>query len=336
LLWSGLENIYSAFYIHTATGQDLDNLAKNIGISRIESSKAIGEVKFEGEPERTIEEGFRVETPQEIQFETTERVQLDENGKATVEIIAVEAGSETEVEAEAITEIVNPLSGLDSVINPEPTEGGRDRESDAELRDRYLESLDRAGGSTISSIRAAVIDNTESIACLVLENTTTEEDGEGLPPKSFEVISLGGTDENIAEEIYSYKPAGIEPYGEEKYIVTDELGYDHTIKFSRPDQIEIYVDIKVSAESDVTNDVKNEILKYIGGDLEGEELGLSIDENVILKRIESLVMENIADTTDIISTEIGSAPDDLQVDNIDIGAREVAITAEENIEVEVQ
>ena len=337
LLWQGLEKVYNAYYIDTAEGQDLDNLAKNIGITRIESAKARGEVLFKGDPDRTISEGFLVETPQEIQFETTETAQLDNNGEATVEVLAVEPGSETNVDADKITEIVNPLTGVDSVTNPDPTTGGRDRETDAEFRERYLDSLDRAGGSTVASIRAAIIQDTEAIAALVLENTSMEEDEDGLPPKSFEAIVLGGTDEEISKAIYDYKPGGIEPSGEENHDIEDELGYKHTIGFTRAEQVDIYVDITVVADSDVTEEIKEEIIRYIGGEDEEEEyIGLSMDKNVILSRINSRVMENIEDTTDIISTEIGTTPDDLQTDNIDIGVREVAITVEDNIEVEVQ
>jgi len=337
LLWSGLENIYSAFYIHTATGQDLDNLAKNIGISRIEAAKARGEVVFEGDQGRTIEEGFLIETPQEIQFETTETVQLDENGKATVEVLAVEPGSETNVEANKINEIVNPLSGLDSVANPNPTSGGGDRETDIEFRERYLDSLDRAGGSTVASIRAAIIQDTEAIAALVLENYTDETDENGLPPKSFEAVVLGGTDEEISKAIYDYKPGGIEPSGEESYDVEDELGYQHTMGFTRAEQVDIYVDITVAADSDVTEEVKEEIIRYIGGEYEEEGyIGLSMDEDVILSRVNSRVMEGIEDTTDIISTQIGTDPQELGEENIEIGPREVAITTPDNIEVDVE
>ena len=337
MIWHALAKLYNAYNIDTATGQDLDNLAKNIGITRIESAKARGEVLFKGDPDRTISEGFLVETPQEIQFETTETAQLDNNGEATVEVLAVEPGSETNVDADKITEIVNPLTGVDSVTNPDPTTGGRDRETDVEFRERYLDSLDRAGGSTVASIRAAIIQDTEAIAALVLENTSMEEDEDGLPPKSFEAIVLGGTDEEISKAIYDYKPGGIEPSGEENHDIEDELGYKHTIGFTRAEQVDIYVDITVVADSDVTEEIKEEIIRYIGGEYEEEEyIGLSMDKNVILSRINSRVMENIEDTTDIISTEIGTTPDDLQTDNIEIGVREVAITVEDNIEVEVQ
>lgn len=337
LVWQALESLYNAFHVHTSIGQDLDNLAKNIGISRIESARARGEVLFEGDPERTISEGFLVETPQGVQFETTETAQIDSEGEATVEVLAVEPGSKTNVEANRITEIVNPLTGLDSVTNPEPTSGGRDRETNVEFRERYFDSLDRAGGSTVASIRAAIIQDTEAIAALVLENYTNEVDGDGLPPKSFEAIVLGGTDAEIARAIYDYKPGGIQSFGEETYDIEDELGYKHTIGFTRAEQVDIYVDITVAADSDVTEEVKEEIIRYICGEYEEEGyIGLSMDEDVILSRVNSRVMENIEDTTDIISTEIGTDPQTLAEENIEIGPREVAITSASNIEVSLQ
>ena len=341
LLWSALEKIYNAYYILTATGQDLDNLAKNIGITRILAAKATGEVEFTGDEGVSIPEGFLVETDSdpEIQFETTGETTIDETLTTTVEIIAVEAGSSSNVSANTITEIVNPISGLDSVSNNDPTSGGRDRENDTQFRRRYLDSLDRPGGSTTNSIRANVLEETEATACIVLENITPEENEEGLPPKSFEVIALGGTAANIAIAIFDEKkPAGIEPFGSEIETIIDDSGQEQDVGFSFADSIDVYcnveIDIDADYPSDGDNQIKDEIISYIGGiDTDGNSIsGLSIAEDVVRSRIISF-MYNVDGVNDVLEVELGIESNNLNPENVLIGLREAARTEPDFIDV---
>lgn len=324
LLWFALESVYNAMDINAAVEQDLDNLAKRIGIQRFSSAKSVGEVTFTGDDGVFIPAGFEVETAEEEPkiFETLEEATIT-GGSVTVEIISVEGGSIYNVPSNTITEMAEILAGVDSLTNQEATQGGRDRETDTELRERYFNSLDRPGGSTTSSIRANILEETETTDCLVLENVAMSTDGNGLPAKSFEAIVFGGTNQAIAEAIYNKKPAGIEPYGQLSEIITDNLNNDHEIKFSRATSVDIYIEIIVETNINFPEDghnlIKEEIIKYINN--------LSINDDVIYRKVIDVAF-NIKGVTDVNILLVDTVDPPVGETNVNIGFREVAYPAE--------
>ena len=93
----------------------------------------------------------------------------------------------------------------------------------------------------------------------VFENITLVTDSRGLPGKSFEsiVYQAGGVtdrDQEIAQAIFDSKPAGIEPHGDVNKTVTDSQGFDHTIKFSRPTEVDIYLELDLTVTSEYPAD----------------------------------------------------------------------------------
>lgn len=327
LLWFGLEAVYNAMNINEAEGQDLDNLAKKMGIKRFSGQKATREVTFEGDNGTVIPEGFQVETDEKEEkvFQTTSEVVIT-NGSVTVEIISVEEGSQNNVPANTIIKTTEVISGIDSVTNNQQTLGGRDRESDTELRQRYFDSLDRPGGSTTTAIRANILEETQASACIVLENVTMQVDSEGLPRKSFESIVYGGTNENIAQAIFEKKPAGIEPFGSITEIVTDSSNNNHQIKFSRATPINIYFDMDLDTNGDYplngNEQVTEMLINYISS--------VGVGENVIYNKIIDIIF-NIEGINDIIRLKIGKVPSPTSEDNIEIQSREVAETKSSNV-----
>jgi Baseplate J-like protein. len=101
---------------------------------------------------------------------------------------------------------VSGVIGLESDRNVD----GLDRETDRELRERYYLSLAAGGAATIDSIRAAVLKVPGVRTARVFQNPTMEFDDEGRPPKSVEVVVLGGADGDVAQAIHDTIAAGIE------------------------------------------------------------------------------------------------------------------------------
>lgn len=105
----------------------------------------------------------------------------------------------------------------------------------------------------------------------------------GRPPKSFELVVEGGSDEDIANEIWLSKPAGIQTYGNTSFTITDSMGFQHVIYFSRPTPIYIWVQIVLSLYSEETfpvnglQAVADAILAY------GNSLGVGLD--VLFQRV---------------------------------------------------
>lgn len=63
----------------------------------------------------------------------------------------------------------------------------------------------------------------------------------GRPPKSFEIVALGGSDIDIATAIYGSMPAGTQSYGNTTFEIFDEFNNPVFISFSRPTEIPIFV-----------------------------------------------------------------------------------------------
>ncbi|MBM7623638.1 baseplate J/gp47 family protein [Sporohalobacter salinus] len=331
IAWNEAENVYNSAYVFSASGQQLDNIVVRVGITRKEATAAQGKVIFFGDEGIEIPTGFLIETDTEdsIQFKTTQAGIIDSSGSIMLDIVAKEKGQHTNVPADTITTITNPLPGLDRVTNNKKTKGGQDRESDMELRDRYFDSVSKAGGSTTNAILANVFEVDGVRAAIVIENDTFQE-VDGIPPKSFETVVLGGIGKDIANAIMDKKAGGIQAYGtNETYILQDNSGEDKIIKFSRAVEVPVYVYVSLTTNdsefpSDGEIQVKNEIIDYIGGtNSDGEKLlGLSLGDDVVYNKIIDAVMS--VDGVQDASIKIGKTSSPSGTSNLTFNTREVA------------
>ncbi len=161
-----------------------------------------------------------------------------------------------------LTVIETPQTGWNSITNPEDADVGENIESNAAYRLRRETELAAPGGATLIGSRADLsrLDGVEAVD--ILENTGSVVNGDGLPPHSFEAIVHGtASDQDIAESIFSNKPAGIEAYGSTVVTVTDSEGIEHSIGFSEPDERSVYIAIEVEVDADYDDDDDHDALK---------------------------------------------------------------------------
>ena len=152
-----------------------------------------------------------------------------------------------DITAHAINQIVSTLDGWDAVDNLVDGHLGRNLETDDELRLRYDTGVFRLGAATLESIRANLQQNiTGIISVEVYENIEDVTDAEGRPPHSIEVIAYGGDPQDIADQIYLVKAAGIDTFGSLQVMVTGSSGYQHAINFNRPTPIYMWVEVDVT------------------------------------------------------------------------------------------
>jgi uncharacterized phage protein gp47/JayE len=152
-----------------------------------------------------------------------------------------------DVTAGNISTIVSTMTGWDSVNNIVDGHMGRNLETDDELRLRYNTGVFRLGAATLESIQASLLQNVSGIlSCQVYENEDDIVDSEGRPPHSIEVIAYGGDPQDIANQIWLLKAAGIDTYGDVTVQVTDSIGVSHPINFNRPTPVYIWVDVQVT------------------------------------------------------------------------------------------
>lgn len=222
----------------------------------------------------------------------------------------------------SITEIETPVSGWNGVINILDAQLGNFEETDEDLRVKREEELSRPGGPSLTAIDTAVSDipNVESVT--VFMNVSDVVDAEGIPPHAVEVLVQGGDDQAIRDVLLKESvAAGIQTHGTVVGTAFDSSGTEHTIKFSRPDEVEIYVDISVDKNpdeypSDGDEQIKNAIVTY--GDAQPS------GKNVVASAISAQAFK-VFGVLDVALVEIGTAPDPTSGATIDITKRQRAV-----------
>lgn len=255
------------------------------------------------------------------------------NRWVTLEDVANSSGvpDDFDVEAEAelagvfianagtISEIVTPVPGWTDVTNPLDAEEGQAADDDPQLRIRRDAELARAGSATVKAIRSDLLQVQDVISVRVFNNPT-DATVDGIPPHAFEVLVRDGDDQEIAEAIFATGGAGIYTHGDESATVEDDEGFLHTVRWTRPTVIEIYLEVDVDVDSlsvpdDVDGLIRDALIAF--------EPELFVGDDVVISRLHVPIfsVESIEDVTEI---RVGIAPSPVQTTNYVIGTREIA------------
>lgn len=324
-LWEIAEESYNAFNPSAATGVALSNLVQLNGITRLPATSSRAQLTLTGTAGTVIPTGSLISTSDTgDQFSTEVDVTLDGAGNGTVFASAVITGP-TEALAGTINSIDTPITGWSSATNLANADVGTNEETDVELRARREQSVARDAQAIIDAIFAAVANVPGVTQTVVLENDTNAVDGNGLPPHSFQVIVVGGADEDIANAIWLKKPAGILSFGSTTTQIVDSQGIPHDISFSRPTTVDIYVEVDLTTfpEYPANGDdlIKQAIVDYANGDLIAGR-GFSLADDVIYTRLYTPI--NSVQGHEIDALRIGTSPSPTGTSNIPIAATETS------------
>lgn len=220
-------------------------------------------------------------------------------------LTAIEAGP-LDVAADVELVIETGIAGWDGVTTVLAADVGAFVESDADARLRVDQSLRILGKATVEAIRARLLLVADVDFVTVIENDTDSVDADGRPPHSFEAIVEGGDPVEIAETIFNTKAAGIQTTGNTSEDVTDSQGIVHTIAFSRPVDIAIYVDVTVDATygeetipADAEDLIKQAVVDY------GEALAGGKD--VLAQRFLGPIFDAVEGLKEL-TVEVGTSP----------------------------
>lgn len=220
---------------------------------------------------------------------------------------------------------------------------GRELETDPEFRLRREDLLRIAGSATVEAIRSAVRALVGVIQAFVFENTSTIVDGEGRPPKSFEVVVQGGDDDDIGEEIFAVKPAGIETFkvpgpNGVTVSVTDSQGISHDVNFSRPDTLRMFIEIDITIDGNFGGGDSVAGLQQVKEALKDFGDTLLIGEDIIINQFEAAVLESSGGVTGVVDTPTTRIEDSFpptNTANIVIASRELATFSTADIVVNI-
>lgn len=243
--------------------------------------------------------------------------------QGTVDCLSETSGA-VEVNANTLTAIDTPVNGLTRVFNPDAAITGRAIEEDPDYKIRSEDEIQISRAGTSGAIAATILDLNEDttkatiLSVVVFENDTNVTDVSGRPAKSFEaVVYQDGNsterDQEIADNILLAKPAGIESFGDVSKSSTDSQGFTKTVKFSRADEIDIYLELDLTVTSSYPTGGDTQVaalMKSFGDDL-------GVGQDVIVYPALVAELNTIAGITDVV-VRIGTAPSPTLDNNISI------------------
>lgn len=331
--------------IDYATGKSLDLLTSLIGVKRNSAEKATGTVEFSrsstADKDYTISSGTEVQTSSAtpLVYETTETVILSSGTTSvTADVESTEGGTEYNTSSNTVIELTNSVEGVEDVTNPSPIDGGKDREPDEELRERAKNQLADGSRASAPALVNSVskIDGVKSVSIFINDTSDDNTGSGGLPDHSFELVIEDGNKQELGQEIMDTKAAGDTSYGGSNgtaITVTTDIGngQTHDITFSRPTQVDIYVDMDISTTEEYEGDdaVRNSIVNYIGGLLAsgGDDPGeLRVGDDVIYTQVMAQI-QNVDGVKDVPTLYVDTVSGGTGQSNIAVASSEVATTS---------
>ena len=249
-LWELVGSVYNARVPAGASGAALEALCELApGIERRAATKGTVTLSVTLNAGVTLPTGSRASVSGEPSnaWVTTEDVTNSTGSPATVSVAAeaLDAGR-TPANAGTITAIATPVTGWTAVTNAADATPGLEIETDAELRLRREQRLQRAGSSPLEAIAAQVAEVDGVTQAIAWENATDYTDAFGRPPHSVEVMVLGGLAADIGRAIWAAKAAGIQTYGTESVVTfADDRGVTRSVYFSRPTSLSAYATLLI-------------------------------------------------------------------------------------------
>lgn len=242
-----------------------------------------------------------------------------------------------------LTGIVDSGNPLDRTINFLEGETGKEIEDDIDLKLRRQEALSNFASGTVNGVISELAKLSFLDSVNPIENETRFFVG-NRPPKSFETFVVpnktltSSEKQQIANSIFRKKPIGIQAFGEDESItVYDSQNKSHTIEYSYPNKIDIYIILDVTKEDYITDfsalreQIVNRTLDY------GNNIGVGKDVIVNPYFVGALSeIEGMKDVIIKISKSPGPTTDNnILIDDGENGAVEVSNWIESNITVNI-
>lgn len=147
LVGFALDAVLQSGFIETASGEYIDKRANEQGLTRKQAERAKGIVTVTGTAKTVIPQGFKFSTEDGLEFLADENTTISEIGTVNVTCTSAIAGTIYNVSANKITLFEDTPLEITAVNNAQPFIGGINRETDKELKERYLAKVQNPVGS---------------------------------------------------------------------------------------------------------------------------------------------------------------------------------------------
>lgn len=182
-----------------------------------------------------------------------------------------------------ITTINSPIDGWEGVVNLDGVSPGALEDTDAQYRQRHLDTLGKGGTSTLIALKSILLDITLNPGVEYVEiynNPKSSTDSAGRPGHSFEVVIEGGEELTIVTLIWENHPLGIETFGSTSVLISDtRAAGTHEIKYTRPTKRFVWSDVTITAGEGFPSEQISDIQESVAQSLTdfGQTLGVGRD-----------------------------------------------------------
>jgi uncharacterized phage protein gp47/JayE len=276
---------YNARSPITATGASLDAVVELCGIRRHGASFSTAEVTITGTAFTLITNGVVADINGNLwSLPTTVTIEVDGTVVATA---TCQQEGEITALPDQIAIIQTPTFGWASVTNPAAATVGQPTETDSALRARQAVSVANPSQALTTGILGGVLAVDNVVDAQLYENDTSSTvytiggvpNIDGFPAHSISLVVDGGDDNEVAQAIALRKTPGCYTNGDVPVVVYDRYGVPITIRFFRPVEKTVFVEITIRALAGYTSaigaDIKAALLAYVNGMQAGESLILS-------------------------------------------------------------
>lgn len=339
------EHAYQASTVrdpNKASGAILKGLIQLNGLVAKFGSQTQINVKFTGLKDATIPQGSLIsDVENSVNYSVDKSVTIGADGTATGTATALTKGP-INPKNNTVIVIKTPTYGWTNVTNTGVVVVGAEPQTDEELHLEQQRATSNTAYRQIDAIYAGLLNVPGVEFARVYQNTGLTADSRGIDAKSVAAVVVGGTNEDIANSI-ARKSANINSFfGSTEVDVTDIQGHVNKIKFSRPEEVEIDVEVNITitdssqfpaSTEDAKNQIKKNIVSYAQYNLQATE-GFAPGVDVIRTRLYTPVNE--VPGFKVNSLKIGKHGQGTSEADIEIAWNQVAVFKEENISVEVE
>ncbi|WP_210500874.1 baseplate J/gp47 family protein [Pantoea ananatis] len=326
--------VYNSFSPSTGMSDALSRNVKINGITRHAPTNSTVDLTLTGTPGLTITNGS-VKDANGIIWNLPASVTIGTGSSVIATSTCAVAGAVAAV-AGSVNKINTLTRGWLSVTNASAATVGSAGEKDSDLRIRQRQSVSLPSKTPFDALDGAIANVAGVTRHKLYENDTGSQDANGLPAHSVAAIVDGGDVNAIAKVIQGKKGQGVSTFGSTAVSVQDSWGNPHTISFSRPSQVPVYIAIVLKVftgyTTQVGNDIRTAVAAYVNS--------LDIGDDLLLSRVYSpanlgVVSGGESRYYDITSLQIGRSAAAVASANIVTAYNEAVTCSVDNISVTV-
>jgi len=264
-----LATAHNNAYIAHAVGANLDRAVRTAGMWRLSGTQASGDIRIEkldNVAQLIIPANFVIESDG-LKYVTQNTSAIIQNTQyLDLQVKSYGVGTIYNIQENSKFNAYESTYGIKEIIATSKISGATDRETDSELRIRYMDRMEATTTSALSGI-IDYVGLTDGVTRVDGRQNTSDDTVDGLPPHSYEIFVKGGTYLDIGTAIAKIGPAGIKSVGDISVDIAINKTNTETISFSRFDanNVYYYVEVAISptvSQTNVISEVKNKLIEY--------------------------------------------------------------------------